>query len=185
MASPSAEMEIVQKFVSHAPVNVPRLIRELGVDYIEEPMLDDVSGRIDFDKGSYVIRVNTNQSRARRNFTAAHELAHYLLHRDLLHDRGHLDRLFDVPAADNPALPLRPHHEVEANNLAAKILMPEGAIRDEIMWKSYDLRAIADAFGVSQAAMAVRLKVLGIDLEEERRREMDERAEREARGIVI
>ncbi|WP_457661867.1 ImmA/IrrE family metallo-endopeptidase [Sinorhizobium medicae] len=182
-----SEMEIVQRYVSRAPVDVQKLIGELGIQYIEEPLPEGVSGKIHYDEhgGYYVIRVNTNQSRQRRNFTAAHEVAHYLLHRDLLHKRGHLDRLFDTPPLDNPSQPLRPHHEVEANNLAAKILMPEGAIKDEILWKNYDLVRVAEAFGVSAAAMAIRLKVLGIDLDKERVRDIREREERERLGISL
>jgi Zn-dependent peptidase ImmA (M78 family) len=90
------------------------------------------------------------------------------LHRDLLHERGHLDRLFDAGGYANPSSPLTPQHEVEANKLAAAILMPREAIREMLVWANFDLHELADRFGVSAASMEIRLRVLGIDLEYEK-----------------
>ena len=164
----NSEMAIVEERIQQAPINVAQLIQDLGVDYIEMPMDSGSSGRIDFVSGRYQITVNQNQSRQRKKFTAAHELAHYLLHRDLLHERGHLDRLFDAGGYANPSSPLTPQHEVEANKLAAAILMPREAIREMLVWANFDLHELADRFGVSAASMEIRLRVLGIDLEYEK-----------------
>jgi predicted transcriptional regulator len=165
-----SEMEVLSRYLGRTPINVVGIIRDLGIEYSEEPLSEGVSGRIDLVDGQYEIRVNSNQSLQRRRFTAAHELAHYLLHRDLLRQHGHLDRLFDN-AQPLPGQPLNLSHEVEANKLAAKILMPERAVRDEMVWSHYDITELARQFQVSVAAMEVRLKVLGIDLEAERSKE--------------
>jgi Zn-dependent peptidase ImmA (M78 family) len=167
-----SELSFVQDRLRTAPIDVVGIIEDLGIEYEEKPMPPGVDGRIDFNGGSCKITVNSEQSRQRKNFTAAHELAHYLLHRDLLEERGHLDRLFDAPTAANPSEPFRPSHEVQANKLAAQILMPREAVLSEMVWQDYDLQKISRMFAVSPQAMEIRLKTLGIDLEGERQREL-------------
>ena len=174
------ETFVVSEHLRSAPADVVDLIRKLGISYEEKPMEYGADGRIDFDGNSYKITVNSNQSRQRRKFTAAHEVAHFLLHRDLLRREGHLDRLFDAAGRNNPSAPFTARHEVEANKLAAQILMPRDAIISRMVWEEYNLRRLADAFGVSPAAMEIRLKVLGIDLEKERAREESGEFERAA-----
>lgn len=175
MAEPAQnDIAIVQEHIKRpGPVDVPSIIRALGVEYVETSMPADASGRIDHYNDDFKITINADQSKQRRNFTAAHELAHYLLHRDLLKEQGHLDRLFvSAPLAEG-YMSFSPRHEVEANNLAAQILMPRDKVMEEMVWKNYDLAEMARALGVSRAALEVRLKVLGIDLESERLREIN------------
>ncbi|WP_377277224.1 ImmA/IrrE family metallo-endopeptidase [Rhizobium sp. R86522] len=162
-----SDMEVLERYLGRTPINVIGAIRDLGIEYFEEPLDDGVSGSIDLIDGKYEIRVNSNQSLQRRRFTAAHELAHYLLHRDLLRQHGHLDRLFSSGQVVSGQT-LSPAHEVEANKLAAEILMPERAVRDELVWSHYDIEKIARQFQVSVPAMEIRLKVLGISLDAER-----------------
>jgi Zn-dependent peptidase ImmA (M78 family) len=165
------EMTVVSAALKNAPIDVVSLIKELGINYVETKMEYGADGRIDVDDDCYTITVNSDQSRQRRKFTAAHELAHYLLHRDLLQAEGHLDRLFDNRGKENPNAPFSPRHEVEANKFAAQILMPRAAIRDRMVWEDYDLQKLAEAFGVSAKAMEIRLNVLGINLEAEKAKE--------------
>jgi len=84
----------------------------------------------------------------------AHEIAHYLLHRDQIGQGITDDALYRSSLSDS--------REAEANRLAADILMPRGAIatavakigaveRDELVAK------MADEFGVSEIAMRIRL----------------------------
>jgi len=49
--------------------------------------------------------------------------------------------------------------------------MPREAVKDLMVWANYNLHDLADRFGVSPAAMEIRLKVLGIDLEQEAAKE--------------
>lgn len=162
MTKPEPEMEIVSRYRRQAgPLDVVGLIRSLGLEYVKVPMPDECSGRIDRMGDKYVITVNANEGIQRRRFTAAHELAHYLLHRDLLED-GHLDRLFGVAAANNPSAPLTPKHEVQANQLAAELLMPAKQIRAAYENGETDARVLAARYQVSPAAMAIRLKNLGL-----------------------
>lgn len=161
----SNEMDTVRAFRENIPVDVKGLIQALGIEYKEVPMPSDQSGRIDceadWDDDVYRITVNATEGGQRRRFTAAHELGHYLLHRDLLGEGGHLDRLYSDPV-DNPYAPFSPSHEVQANQFAAELLMPAGRIREMYDQTNDNVIALANAFNVSPAAMRIRLKTLGL-----------------------
>jgi Zn-dependent peptidase ImmA (M78 family) len=72
----------------------------------------------------------------------------------------HTDRLYGEPE-ENPASPFTRQHEIQANRLAAQIVMPAPLVRE----KFADLRdagQLATDFGVSKAAMEIRLRTLGL-----------------------
>ena len=124
----AGELEILTDAMSNLPVNVEQVIEDLSIQYFNEPMDEGQSGAIELKDGKYTIRVNSLEPHQRQRFTAAHELAHYLLHREMLVKQGrlarHADSLYDEHAQKNVAVPFNPHHEVEANKLAAEIIMP-------------------------------------------------------------
>lgn len=153
------EMDIVSRYLDSPPVDLEGLIRELGVGYQTVMMPSSQSGKIEHRNGRFHITVNGADGPQRRRFTAAHELAHYLLHRDLLLERGHLDRLFDGNGGTVGSGPLSPQHEVQANRLAADLLMPANDVL--ATWgETKDVGAIAKRFKVSHAAAEIRLKNL-------------------------
>ncbi|WP_420863582.1 ImmA/IrrE family metallo-endopeptidase [Algirhabdus cladophorae] len=156
------EMSIVKDYASRLPVDVVGIIQDLRIDYVEQPMAKESSGRIDYSDPFCTITVNSNESSQRRRFTAAHELGHYLLHRDLLDGKQHLDRLFSQGGRDNPYGPLSPSHEVQANKFAADLLMPAGSLRAKYNADLDNVPEMAELCGVSVAAMKIRLKSLGI-----------------------
>lgn len=153
------EIEVVKRHMSNPPVDPERILRELDVRVSTADLPDEASGNIRrLADGRYAVNLNANESGQRRRFTAAHELAHFILHRDLIDEHGHLDRLYSERG--NPSQPLTGEHEVQANKLAAQILMPATKVRQ---W--YDMEPIeglASKFGVSVAAMRIRLKTLGL-----------------------
>lgn len=159
--SPSREMEILQRYKADPPVRVRDAIRELGIAYVEQPMHDDQSGFFARHGGTYVIGVNQNDGIQRRRFTAAHELGHYVLHRDLLRDGEHFDRLYGRAAAYNPPGPFTPLHEVQANQFAADFLMPARVVSPAFS-RNPSISHLAEQFGVSRAAAEIRLKNLGL-----------------------
>ncbi|MER8698971.1 ImmA/IrrE family metallo-endopeptidase [Mesorhizobium sp. M1273] len=156
------EDEIIRDVLSRAPTNIKEMISRLGLVYVERPMEDGLSGAIDFDGLQYVISVNEAEAEQRKRFTAAHELAHYLLHRDLMKERRHLDRLFDEAANRNPTEPLTYQHEMQANQFAARLLMPKATIESEIAKENDTIEGLAQTFGVSRQAMEYRLANLGL-----------------------
>jgi Zn-dependent peptidase ImmA (M78 family) len=157
-----SEMQIVARHLAKAPVDLEAIFSELGIEY-EERWMDDASGSITRNGDVFSIAVNALESKNRRRFTAAHELAHYLLHRDLLGDgkkmHRHVDNLYGGERSD--CLVFNRSHETEANRIAAQIVMPKKLVEQEYA-KTPDADVLANKFGVSKAAMEIRLKTLGL-----------------------
>jgi len=154
------------------PINVcstdgsAAIIRELGLKYDERPLPHDLSGWIEYDGDGYRIVVNAKEGPQRRRFTAAHELAHYLMHRDML-DNGttlhrHTDALFGAAAQANKIEPFSPSHEVQANRFAAELLMPAKLVRAGYDATADNVADLARQFKVSKLAMKIRLANLGM-----------------------
>lgn len=145
------------------PVDVEAIARSLGIGVRSRfGMPGGESGCISrSEDDQYTIEYDATQSRVRQRFTIAHELGHFAL--------GHLqpgEREFrDKPAHFMTAV----NHPKEraANVFAAKVLMPEHALKAVIVDHNVtSLTALANIFNVSQAAMTFRLKELGVKVEE-------------------
>jgi hypothetical protein len=108
--------------------------------------------------------VNASSILPRRRFTAAHELGHYLLHRDKM---GSVLTDEKIDETDGKVAAM----EAEANCFAAELLMPEATLRA----RADELRAehgccprgvlgyrLASELLVSSEAMKYRLKNLGV-----------------------
>lgn len=159
------EMQIVARHLGAAPVDLNAIFDELGIDYSERRIGSGESAWIERIGDRFHVVVNSAESEARRRFSAAHELAHYLLHRDLMQIDGdrmnrHTDRLYGAPE-DNPASPFTRQHEIQANRLAAQIVMPAKLVRQKFNTEQ-DITRLAADFGVSKAAMEIRLRTLGL-----------------------
>jgi Zn-dependent peptidase ImmA (M78 family) len=120
---------------------------------------DATSGMIarDPERGGssgFAIYVNAKHSEVRRRFTIAHEVAHFVLHRDLIGDGITEDALYRSGLSDAV--------EREANGLAAEILMPRHLVREAVHGGMSGLPELATRFNVSQQAMEFRLINLGL-----------------------
>ncbi len=158
-----SEMSIVARHMTKAPVDLDAIFGELGITY--EPIwMDEASGSISRDGDTFIVNVNALESKVRQRFTAAHELAHYLLHRDLMGDGKRMHRHVDTLYAkgDQPGdVIFNRSHEIEANRIAAQIIMPKKLVEQEY-GKGQDVADLASKFGVSKPAMEIRLKTLGL-----------------------
>lgn len=157
-ADPDAAKKIraAQQCLPGEPVGIVALARGFGVGVFNDIMPPDVSGQIvRMPDGKYRITTDRNDPAPRRRFTIAHELAHFLLHRDAIGDGVAENRLHRSR--------LQNRMEMEANRLAADILMPYEKL-DAAIESARDSGAnlidIAAQFGVSRSALKVRL---GID----------------------
>src|ERR1041384_7945755 len=65
------------------PVAVERVAAGLGLQ-VERADLDDVSGLLVIEDDKGMIGVNASHPQVRQRFTIAHEVGHYVLHRDQL-----------------------------------------------------------------------------------------------------
>ena len=107
-----------------------------------------------------LLNVNRFETKERQRYTIAHELAHFLLHRDLIDslEDGLTDNILYRSGAPE-------HIEFEANRLAADILMPSDTVRQRLVEYGGQVTeaVIADVakyFRVSKAAMEIRLSNL-------------------------
>lgn len=166
MTARASDTDILSEYTSEAGTDVFGLIRELGIDLVYETSLGEMSGEIAYDGNHYVISINASEAPSRQRFTAAHELAHYFLHRDLLRQNGklnrHTDILFSEDDSKNPTEPFSPRHEVEANKYAARILMPAKLVKEHYDPIQDNVGELAGLFKVSRQAMEIRLANLGL-----------------------
>jgi hypothetical protein len=110
--------------------------------------------------------VNADDILARRRFTAAHELGHFVLH------RGEMERFrLDTDDTLKESEPVKDPKEAEANRFAAELLMPEEVIREraaELMKEHTGCPRLVLAYRlasellVSREAMRYRLNTLGV-----------------------
>ncbi|ATI41929.1 hypothetical protein CBW24_07885 [Pacificitalea manganoxidans] len=152
------EKETLVAHLSSYPVKLGKIAKDLGVAIKVSSMKTGISGQITKEDDGYVIRVNRHEARERQRFTIAHELSHYLLHRHIIDssEEGIRDNVLYRSGAPERI-------EYEANRLAADIVMPldlvEKVLQEEFRGEVTErtIEALAARFGVSKAAMEVRL----------------------------
>lgn len=147
-------MKIIEKNWNNTPVPVEKIIREMGLTFERKHLDDGISGFIERNNGSYRIVVNASHAPTRQRFTAAHELGHYLFHKDLLGEGVGDNRAYRSEGTERPNPNIRLGHERQANSFAANLLMPRHRLLDV---DNETTAALAARFGVSQAAMKIRL----------------------------
>lgn len=143
--------------VTSAPVPVEDLIRRFGIE-LRHGELGDVSGLMARTGVGTIIGVNRAHPATRQRFTLAHELGHYLLHRDL---ETHSDTDFRVKFRNRRSSEATDVEEIEANFFAACVLMPTQFLNAhrgaEALGDDQRVVELAAAFEVSPHAMSLRL----------------------------
>lgn len=153
------ERIVIESHQANLPVKVGAIASALGIEVKVATLDIGISGEI-FPiypgSSSFKIRINKHEVRPRQRFTLAHEIAHFLLHRSMIGD-GISDNILFRSKLSNEL-------EVEANRLAADILMPIDAVRawqeaNNEMSKRDSVAPLAVLFDVSEDAMAIRLGI--------------------------
>jgi IrrE N-terminal-like domain len=148
--------EILKRFQAEAPVDVKGLAGALGVNVWELHSLPpSISGKIWKDErnggsSGFSIGVNASEPFVRKRFTVAHEIAHFLLHRNLITNELLEDTMYRG---------LGGREEAQANKLAADILMPYPLINRLMANGLTDVDALASLLQVSGIAMRIRLGI--------------------------
>jgi Zn-dependent peptidase ImmA (M78 family)/DNA-binding XRE family transcriptional regulator len=144
--------------VVQPPVDVNGIARRCGLRVVGASFPPDtpLSGFLVELESGPVIGYNQTHSPGRQRFTVAHELGHYLLRH---HDHYHLDLGAAMAHAEDPNYDWR--DERMANEFAAELLMPAQLVMAAAR-KHKTVKALADAFQVSQEAMGFRLINLGL-----------------------
>lgn len=151
-------IQVIAKHWDRTPVPIDAIIAEIGLPLIYEPLDDNISGYIERTDGTYKIVVNSNHARTRQRFTAAHELGHYVFHRDLLGEGVGDNRAYRTEGTRLANANIRPLHERQANSFAANVLMPRHRLTNV---DGQPTAALAQMFEVSQEAMRIRLGRVG------------------------
>lgn len=147
-------IKVIAKHWDSTPVPIDAIIADMGLPLCYEALDDNISGYIERTNGSYRIVVNSNHARTRQRFTAAHELGHYIYHRDLLGEGVGDNRAYRTEGTGRQNANIRPLHERQANSFAANVLMPRHRL---VSVAGESTATLADRFGVSQEAMRIRL----------------------------
>ncbi len=151
-------LKLAEKYWGDVPVPVFRILEELGLGPSIDFLDDNISGWIERrPNGSYGVTVNARHAHVRQRFTAAHELGHYIYHRDLLGAGTGDTRAYRAEGTRLPNGAIRPVHERQANSFAANLLMPVASINRLKGAGVTSVAGLADQLGVSQDAMRIRL----------------------------
>lgn len=149
----------VEKFLSEIPVKLGEMARSLEVKVLLSTLPSGISGQIGESDGKFLIKINRHEARHRQRFTLAHEIAHYLLHREEIckSDGGWCENIL---LRSGQPLQL----EYEANRLAADLIMPPDQLVKRLDYNHEyitedTIYALSKEFGVSTAAMEIRLLV--------------------------
>lgn len=129
---------------------VGAICKKLGINIIFANLPNGHAGF--YDHKTNTITVNDEQPATRNLFTIAHELGHYILHKGTnnRYDKYHRYTPEEIK------------REFEANDFAAKLLMPVNKFVAIFNEKSGYLKTIARIFGVSVRACEVRAANLGL-----------------------
>jgi len=153
----SQKMNIVTQHQACAPVQTVKLAQALGLKvYHTKEWDNNVSGMILKDKihggeSGFAIYVNGKHHVNRRRFTTAHEIAHFVLHENLIGDGISDDALYRSSLSG----PI----EAQANKYAADILMPIPVINNALERGLNTIEALADHFQISKSAMSIKMGV--------------------------
>lgn len=161
--------DLYKKYCTTLPVPVVAIAQDLGLSIYEtDDFKKNESGSIKQESDGFNIYLNINDSPERKRFTIAHEIAHFILHKSLLLSGEELVDEIKQPIDKLNRSKLRnltqkeKLREIEANQFAAELLMPEEAFKDA--WEyAESMDQMAEKFSVSPSAVTIRAKeLLGI-----------------------
>ena len=150
-------IDLINKYAEiPAPISIESLIRELDIVLDKKADLaDNIAGQIEkLPDGRYRISVNRKDHYFRQRFTMAHELGHFIYHRDLIGDGISDDRMYR-----STNLQISESEETVANRFAANLLMPYKHIQKDFQELNGDVEKLAARWQVSPKAMKIRLEI--------------------------
>lgn len=147
---------IVLKYLSEKPVRLGMLAEELGIDVKLSALDRGLSGMIVSKDGGYTIKINRHETRERQRFTLAHEIAHFLLHREIVDSNGEIVDNVLYRSGQPQQI------EYEANRLASDLIMPADQIVSDLSSIGVPvtdavIERLAQEWQVSKAAMEIKL----------------------------
>lgn len=128
-------------------VDVSKVAEQLGIKVHSKDLDPEVSGTLYRHDHHALIVVNSSESGVRQRFTIAHEIGHYLMHKD---QDIHIDSSQTFFRRTGPS----DTRELEANQFAAALLMPKSMLEAE---RDFNVDKLAKKYKVSAQAMTYRL----------------------------
>ncbi|WP_374469943.1 ImmA/IrrE family metallo-endopeptidase [Phenylobacterium sp.] len=150
------EAAVVNRYLQQTPVDLDGMAAELGLAVERSPLANSIAGKLIRDhaaRAGYRIVINSHDAPRRQRFTFAHELAHFMLHRDLV------DEVVDNALYRSPNL--GDDMERQADRFAAQLLLPAQEVRRAYRDDKV-LASLAERFDVSDTALRIRLRELGL-----------------------
>ena len=147
--------EVLDEVTASAPADVAGAVAKLGVKVFTAKLAEKVSGVLVRDpsygsESGFVIFVDEDEPAVRQRFTAAHELGHFVLHRESVGHKNEDNYLLRSEGMSN-------RQEAEANKFAASLLMPFDLIEEAMKSGITTPKDLAKHFKVSEIAMSIRL----------------------------
>ncbi len=159
---------------TRGPVTAQRLLENYGLREVLEVSLEDLifgrgavvkeenitgaEGRIVFQGNNAAITVDSAINiLGKKRFVLAHELGHYEMHKDLL--EVHADNQKSLNSWYKNG-----KHEIEANQFAAELLMPEELFIEENKGRKFNLELIgylSNRFQTTKTSTLIRYSKLG------------------------
>lgn len=156
--------EVLSKHnVTAAPVPIERIAKAEGARIQFGPLDRELSGMFFIRENVPIIGVNSLHHPNRQRFTIAHELGHLLMHKDQLGTGVHVDKELAILWRDAQASAGTDAIEVQANQFAAQILVPDFLLLEivgsnvGIADNEQELEALAKRFKVSAMTIQLRL----------------------------
>jgi hypothetical protein len=171
---PRARRE-AQRLLREAGIKTTRVpVDKIAAEYAEiheRHLEEDIAGMLvplpePPGQKRWAIVLNENHSKTRKRFTLAHELGHLILHG---YTTAHADGPFLVRFRDARSSDGSVREEIEANEFAAELLMPNEMLIERLRshrleYAPFDdeasgriIKEIAKEFDVSKAALQIRL----------------------------
>lgn len=157
---PSDVRQEIDGFLMEYPVRLGAISERLGVKVLLSTLPRGTSGQIGQEDGHFVIRINRHEAKHRQRFTLAHELAHFLLHRERIVAEGGWSENILLRAPNQPI-----EIEYQANRLASDLVIPSHLLAQATAdykgpMTSEVIEDLARRFGVSTAAMEIKLQMV-------------------------
>lgn len=159
--------QLLKKLELKPNFDIKKVAQFFNIEVQEKHFNKEVSGLIkreSRESGNPIIVVNVDDGEARKRFTIAHEIGHFLLHSSsLLVDT---DQSF-VNFRDEKSSTALDLKEIQANQFAAELLMPTDEVLNDLKIivanketkdnLSLYIPKLADKYGVSSTAMTFKI----------------------------
>jgi Zn-dependent peptidase ImmA (M78 family) len=163
----NAAKKVFAEFFSDVnKIDLKKIAKAWGLEIYPEPLDGELSGIIIVDDSKKAIVINSKDSKERQTFTIAHELGHFHLHKPtgVIVDNDSNLKSFSMNRDPNSKLG-KNVQEIEANQFAAELLMPEEfLIKDANNFPEglgdKAIEELSKKYSVSNNAMHVRLASL-------------------------